>query len=129
MRHAHGRQPAGDGFDVAFGKLVELERFVPNSVDVTHASTSPQKLPRAGDGCIEKRVELGPLLGRVVIRGYIRSGEDCGNESLGVPVPHLKLGKITSGGMGPWGDVPIRLVVAGIARGQPPRRWSCHLRA
>ena len=31
VRHAHGRQPAGDRFDAAVGKLVELERFVPNS--------------------------------------------------------------------------------------------------
>lgn len=38
--HAHGCQPAGDGFDPAFGKLVELERLVPNSLGLSHPSSS-----------------------------------------------------------------------------------------
>ena len=36
MRHANGGQPAGHGLHASFGKLVRLERFVPNSFGLGH---------------------------------------------------------------------------------------------
>ena len=39
MRHANGGQPAGHGFHAPFGKLVRLERFVPNFFYLGHCFT------------------------------------------------------------------------------------------